>query len=137
MITEYSFTNHRFKPTAGEVNDAHDDFINPDIFARELAEFLISGLAQEGYAVKDRIVEDWGNWIEVQHDGKFALAVCCANLEDLGNGLTRHRVTTDPSTPHIRKFLRKIDVQPAVQALSAALSRILTASPDIIDITTG
>lgn len=137
MITEYTFTSKRFHPTPGELNEAHDDYINPGVFARELAEFLINGLAQEGYAVKDRIVEDWGNWVEVHHDGKFALAVCCANLEDLGNGLTRHRVTTDPSTPYVRRFLRKIDVQPAVQALSAALSRILAGSPDIADITTG
>ena len=137
MITDYSFTSQRFKPTRGELNESHDDHINPGVFARELAEFLISGLAREGYATKCRLVEDWGNWIELQHDGKFALAVCCANLEDLGNGLTRHRVSTDPDTPHIRRFLRKIDVQPSVLDLSAALSRILAASPDITDISTG
>lgn len=136
MVTEYRFTSERFKPTPGELNETHDDYINPGVYARELAEFLIKGLASEGYATKCRIVEHWGNWIELQHDGNFALAVCCSNLDDMGNGRTRHRVSTDPHTPYIRKFLRKIDVQPTVLGLSAALSRILAASPDISDITT-
>ena len=134
MITEYTFSSDQFSPTSGELNEEHDDYINPGVFARELAEFLIQGLSREGYRVKDRIVEDWGNWIELEHDGKFALAVCCSNLEELGQGMMRHRVATDPSQPYVRKLLRKIDVQPTVERLSAALSKILTGSKHISDI---
>lgn len=137
MITEYTFVSDQFAPTRGEQNEGHDDYINPGLFARELAEFLIEGLAMEGYSVKDRVVEDWGNWIELEHDGKFALAVCCSNLEELGQGRVRHRVATDPSQPYVRKLLRKIDVQSSVEDLSAALSRILTGTKHISDIETG
>ena len=137
MITEYTFVSDQFAPTLGEQNEGHDDYINPGLFARELAEFLMQGLAEEGYSVKDRVVEDWGNWIELEHDGKFALAVCCSNLEVLAQGGVRHRVATDPSQPYVRKLLRKINVQSYVEDLSAALSRILTRTKHISGIETG
>jgi hypothetical protein len=131
MITEYTFMGSGFGPTAGELDEGHGDYINPGVFARALAEFLIAGLVEEGYAVKARVVEDWGNWIELEHDGPFALAVCCSNIEDGAQGWTMHRVSTDPAQPYVRKLLRKIHVQPDVERLSASLARILGASDRI------
>lgn len=134
MITEYTFTSPRLAPTPGELDEGHDDYINPGLFAAELSAVVIAGLAEEGYRVRARVVEDWGNWIEIDHDGGFPLAVCCANIDGSAGS---HRVATVPDRPHVRKFLRKIDVQADVERLSAALFRILSRTEGITDLRAG
>ncbi len=48
-----------------------------------------------------------------------------------GENLNRFLCLIEPSTLFIRSWLRKIDVRETVEALAAALDRILTGDPDI------
>lgn len=127
----YLFSSDRFSPTPGELVEDHDDFINPGCFARELADFLQEGLARHDYRVGFRCAEDWGQWLELEHAGGYTLAVGCANLSELENGVADHRVFVSPDKPHIRKLFRKIDVSADIERLGTALKAILSAEERI------
>lgn len=108
LKTEFLFTSKAFSPTAGELDEDNNfDFINPGLYALELADFLEKELSQHGYAKKSRCQEDWGHWLELEHTGNFTLAVCCVNTGDEIDGEPEHRVFTQPDRPVIRKFLKK------------------------------
>ena len=131
METHFLLTSTSFSPTSGELNDEHDDFINPGLYALELADFLASELAQRGYPIRFRCQEDWGHWLELEHDGKFTLAVCCANTEETFADQPEHRVFLEPRKPVIRKFFKKIDVQSDVEKLATTLKEIFESSASI------
>ena len=123
MNNHFMFDSDDFKPTPGELDETHDDYINPGIFALNLADFLVEGLKTEGVAVKFRCQEDWGHWMEVDHDGKFRLAIGCANLDD-----GTHRFIVEARKPFFRGLLSKIEVEPHVENLIAAIIRVLERS---------
>gem|GEM_PF-2848608 len=131
MDCVYLFSSDRFLPTPGELVEDHDDFINPGCFAKALADFLQDGLARHDYQVGFRCAEDWGQWLELEHDGGYTLAVGCANLSDLENGVAEHRVFISPDQPQVRKLFRKIDVSADVERLGEALKAILGAEDRI------
>ena len=131
MNSHFLFLSNKFSPTAGELDEEHDDYINPGLFALELADFVESSLRERGYEVKFRCQEDWGHWLEIDHAGKYTLAVCCGNAEDTENGLERHRVFVHPDKPVIRRWFRKIDVREDVEKLSLAIRSLLADDPDI------
>jgi len=60
METHFLLTSAAFAPTSGQLDIAHDDFINPGMYALELADFLENELQKRGYTVKFRCQEDWG-----------------------------------------------------------------------------
>lgn len=134
METHFLITSTEFSATPGELNDEHDDYINPGIYALELANFLESELKQRGYPTKFRCQEDWGHWMELEHDGKYTLAVCCANTGETFDGQTEHRVFVTPDKPVIRKFFKKIDVQNDLEKLTAALRDVFENSSVISNI---
>ena len=139
MLTVYRFKSNAFHPTAAELDETHEDFINPGIFARQLADFLKDGLQRHGYEVKLRCAEDWGFWQEIDHESGYMLAVGCANLDDDGGAgrVTEHRVFVEPDRPTIRpasNWFRKTDVRADVEALVAAIGEVLRAEPQIFDL---
>jgi hypothetical protein len=76
------------------------------------------------------VAEDWGWQVPVRDDG-FTLAVCCGHQ----NGdEDQFLCFTDPSTPIIRKFFKKIDVTRQLTRLTEALQQILASDPDIQDV---
>lgn len=135
METHFLFYSDQFAATAGEQDESHEDFINPGLFAKELADFLETRLAKHGYKIKFKCAEDWGQWLEIEHTGKFTLAVCCANSGDEKDHLIEHRVFITPATPHIRKFFRKIDISATIETLGSTLRQILEDEKTISDIT--
>lgn len=129
METHFIITSTAFSATEGEIDEEHEDFINPGQYALELADFLERELSQRGYAVRFRCQEDWGHWMELDHDGKFTLAVCCSNVGDDDEGQVEHRIFLVPDKPIIRKFLKKINVQADLEKLAATLRELLENSP--------
>jgi hypothetical protein len=132
METAFLITSSSFSPTPAELDEEDADYINPGVFALELADFLARELELKGYTVRFRCQEDWGHWLELKHDGKYTLAVCCANTGETIDGKIEHRVFLEPRKPFVRRFFKKIDVQRDVEKLFATLKGILGES-DIID----
>lgn len=129
MDTHFLITSGAFSATLGELDEDHDDFINPGLYALELASFLENELSPRGYSVKFRCQEDWGHWMELEHDGGFTLALGCANTGDEVEGKTEHRIFLVPDKPVIRKFLKKIDVRDDLEKLATTLRALLENSP--------
>jgi hypothetical protein len=124
MQTEFMFDSTSFAPKPGELDETSDDYINPDVFALELADFLVERLTTQGVSITSRCQEDWGHWVEVEHDGGFTLAIGCSSLD----GESTHRFFIEPRTPYVRKFFKKIHVEPQVEQLKKTLLRILEDS---------
>ena len=131
MDSHFIFLSNKFSPTAGELDEEHDDYINPGLFALELADFVEKSLRRHGYEVKSRCQEDWGHWLEIDHPGKYTLAVCCTSYEEMENGLHHQRVFVRPDMPVIRRWFKKIDVREDVEKLSSAIRSSLADDPDI------
>ena len=139
--TQFTFESANFKPTAGELDEKHDDYINPGVFAKEAASFIAAGLVEHGHRVKDNFCEDWGRWVEVENPDGYFLAVGVANfeLEGLRNDKsTGHRAFVEPNKSPITKFFfKKIDTEARVKKLVADLKAILEAEPSISNVTFG
>ncbi len=134
METTITLMSDAFRPTAGELDPKHDDYINDGMFALELGEFLAGLLESNGYKVKFSCQEDWGRWIEIEHAGNFALAVGCSNMEHSeidDTHVMEHRVIVTPDEPVIRKWFKKIDVRGDVEPLVATLFSAIEQSDAI------
>ncbi len=137
MLTVYRFKTRIFHSTAEELDESHEEYINPGVYGRQLADFLMAGLQSRGYTIKFRFAEDDGYWQEIEHTRGYDLAVGCANLDDDGSGVVEHRVFVHPNRPTIRPFgmwFRKTDVRNDVEALVAAIGEILRAERQISDV---
>ena len=134
METHFLITSGEFVATPGELDDEHDDYINPGLYALAFADFLERELTQRGYPAKFRCQEDWGHWMELEHKGNFTLAVGCANTGEDIDGQSEHRVWLSPDKPVIRKFFKKIDVQSDLEKLAATLREVLESSSAINNI---
>ncbi len=131
MQTHYLITSNYFPATKGELDPEHEDFINEGIFALGLADFLASKLADQGYPTKFRCQEDWGHWLELEHEGKFTLAVCCTSTQETFEEQSEFRVFLSPDKPIVRKLFKKISVEDDLNRLSNALNKIFEDSAEI------
>lgn len=131
MDTMYTFSSDKFSPVSGELDQDHDDYINPGCFAKQLADFLEANLQDQHYKVQFRCAEDWGQWLEFEHEGNYTLAIGCANMSEIEDGVAEHRVFISPDKPVIRKWLRKIDIRNDLEQLSSALKSVLAADNQI------
>lgn len=125
MKTQVEFRSDKFPPYEGE-----EEQINPGLWGKRLAEFLVLRLSEKGIKTHAIIAEDWGWYIPVQNDG-FRLAVCCGHQDGDDNEFL---CFTDPATPVVKKFFKKIDASAQLTELTDALQQILSSDPDIRDV---
>jgi hypothetical protein len=135
----YWFTSPKFELEPGE-----DEEINPGIYGRQLARWLKERLAERGYGVEEIINEDWGRALMCSRD-PFVLWVGCASLTDDDLAGTEGAGEAPPPAKEdivwhcfataevffVKRWLRKIDTQPAVAKLDHDLGEILRAEPEI------
>ncbi len=125
MKTQVEFRSSKFPAYAGE-----EEEINPGLWGKRLAEYLVQKLAEQGIKTEGIIGEDWGYYIPVQNEG-FKLAICCGHQ----NGdIDQFLCFTDPATPIVKTFFRKIDATAQLSRLTEALQQILSADPEIRDV---
>src|SRR6266446_2094054 len=93
--------------------------INPGLWGKRLAEYLVKKLAERGIETEKIGAEDWGWYVPVRNAG-FRLALCCGH--QYGDD-DQFLCFTDPSTPVVRKFLKKIDATPQLTRLTDALQQ--------------
>ena len=125
MKTQVEFRSSKFPPCEGE-----EEQINPGLWGKRLAEYLVEKLAEKGIETEEIIAEDWGWYIPVRNEG-FRLALCCGHQDGDDD---QFLCFTDPDTPIVKKLFRKIDATAQLTQLTGALEQILAADPDIRDI---
>ena len=122
MKTQVEFRSSKFPPYEGE-----EEQINPGLWGKRLAEYLVQKLAERGIETEEMVAEDWGWYVPVRNEG-FRLALCCGHQ----NGDDDEFLCfTDPGTPVVKKFFKKIDATLQLTRLTEALQQILASDPEI------
>lgn len=125
MKTQVEFRSAKFPPYEDE-----EEQINPGFWGKRLAEYLVQKLAERGIETEEMVAEDWGWYVPVRNEG-FRLALCCGHQ----NGDDDEFLCfTDPSTPTVRKFFKKIDATQQLTRLTDALQQILASDPEIREV---
>ena len=122
MKTHFEFRSAKFPAYDGE-----EDEINPGVWGRRLAEYLVEKLLAAGIETEAPIAEDWGWYVPVRND-RFRLAICCGHQSGDDDEFL---CFTDPSTSQVRKGFKKIDVTAELTRLTEAIHQILSTDPDI------
>jgi hypothetical protein len=125
MKTQVEFRSSKFPPYDGE-----EEQINPGLWGKRLAEYLVQALAQRGIETGEMVPEDWGWYVPVLNEG-FRLALCCGHQDGDDDEFL---CFTDPSTPVVKKFFKKIDATPQLTKLTDALQQILASDLEIRDV---
>ncbi len=121
MKTLAEFRSDKFPPCD------EDERINPGIWGKRLADYLVAHLATHGLIADMPIAEDWGWYIPVEVDSA-ALALCCGHQDGDDDEFL---VFTDPAQPVTSKWFRTRDVAAQLARLLGALETILSTDPDI------
>ena len=122
MKTQVEFRSNKFPPYPGE-----EELINPGLWGKRLAEYLVQKLAERGIQTEGMIAEDWGWYVPVKNEG-FKLAICCGHQ----NGDDDEFLCfTEPSSPTVKKLFKKIDATEQLTHLTEALQQILASDPEI------
>jgi hypothetical protein len=125
MKTFAEFRSSKFPAYEGE-----EARINPGLWGQRLAEYLVAKLPEHGLAPGEPIAEDWGWYVPVKVDGA-ALALCCGHQYGEDDVFL---CFTDPQQPVVRKLFKKVDVTAQLTRLVGAVDAILSADPDIHDV---
>lgn len=104
MKTQVTFRSSKFPPYEGE-----EEQINPGLWGKRLAEYLVRRLAERGIQTDGTVAEDWGWYIPVHNEG-FRLALCCGHRD---GDEDQFLCFTDPATPVVKKLFKKMDATPA------------------------
>lgn len=125
MKTQVVFRSKNFPPYDGE-----EEQINPELWGKRMAEYLVDKLKPHGIETEEIIAEDWGWYIPIKNEG-FRLAICCGHQ----NGDDDEFLCfTDPATPISRKLFKKINATHELTRVVTAMGKILSSDPGITDI---
>jgi len=125
MKTQVTFRSKKFPPYDGE-----EERINPGLWGKRLAEYLVEKLKPHGIETGEIIAEDWGWYIPINNEG-FRLAICCGHQ----NGDDDEFLCfTDPATPIVRKLFKKIDATHELTRVVTAMETILSSDPEITNV---
>jgi hypothetical protein len=125
MKTQVEFKSSKFPPYDGE-----EDEINPGLWGKRLAEYLVQKLADLGVETEGIVAEDWGYYVPVRNEG-FELALCCGHQSGDDDEFL---CFTEPGKPIVKKLFRKVDATDQLSRITEALEKILSSDPDITDI---
>ena len=125
MKTQVTFRSKKFPPYDGE-----EEQINPGLWGKRLAEYLVDKLKPHAIETEEIIAEDWGWYIPIKNEG-FRLAICCGHQ----NGDDDEFLCfTDPATPIIRKLFKRIDATQELTRVVTAMEKILSSDPEIANV---
>ncbi len=122
MKTHIEFISTKFPPYPGE-----DDEVNPGLYGKRLAEYLLVRLPTKGIEATGILAEDWG-WVVLIKNEAFPLWVGCGNYAEYENGFL---CFVEPSKPTIRRWFKKIDTTQTVSRVAQALESIFAEDPEI------
>ena len=122
MKTQVEFRSKKFPPYEGE-----EEQINPGLWGKRLAEYLVQKLSERGIPAGEIVAEDWGWYIPIPNEG-FRLAICCGHQNGDDD---QFLCFTDPSDPIVKKFFKRIDATAQLTRLTEAMQQILASDPEI------
>jgi hypothetical protein len=125
MKTQVSFRSNSFPPYDGE-----EEQINPGVWGRRLAEYLVEKLRPFGIQTEEIIAEDWGWYIPIS-GGDLPLAICCGHQDGDDDEFL---CFTDPATPIVRRLFKRIDATEELSRIVAAIEEILSSDPGITNV---
>jgi trehalose-6-phosphatase len=125
MKTQVEFRSRKFPPYEGE-----EEQINPGLWGKRLAEYMVQKLSEKGIQTDPIIAEDWGWYIPIPNE-RFRLAICCGHQRGDDDEFL---CFTDPSTPLVKKFFKKIDATPQLTRITTALQQILSSDPEVTNV---
>ena len=125
MKTQVEFRSFKFPPYGGE-----EELINPGLWGKRLAEYLVKKLSESGIQTRKIVAEDWGYYIPIENE-EFKLAVCCGH--QFGDD-DQFLCFTDPKSPIIKKLFKTIDGTAQLARVTEALQQILSSDSDIREI---
>jgi hypothetical protein len=125
MRTHVEFRSAKFPPYDGEEQE-----VNPGLYGKRLAEYLQRELQKQGIDTGEILAEDWG-WIVPLREESFSMWLGCGHYQEYEDGFL---CFIEPSKPFIRRWLRRIDVRPAVERVATALDGILRSDSEIRDV---
>jgi hypothetical protein len=125
MKTQVTFRSKKFPPYEGE-----EAQINPGLWGKRLAEYLVEKLGAIGIQTEPMIAEDWGWYVPIRNEG-FPLAICCGHQDGDDDEFL---CFTEPSSPIIKKLFRKIDATDQLSRLVEALEKVLSSDPEITNV---
>jgi hypothetical protein len=126
MKTHVEFRSAAFPPYEGE-----EDEINPGIYGKRVAEFLIRGLRTKGFQAREPVAEDWGWLVPIENDG-FPLWIGCGHQDEKSDGFLSF---IEPHQPKIRRFMffGTIDTTARVTALQRAIDELHSDNATVTD----
>jgi hypothetical protein len=107
MKTQVEFRSSKFR-----LMTARREEINPGLWGKRLAEYLVHKLAEKGIKSEEMVAEDWGWYVPIANEG-FRLALCCGHQNGDDD---QFLCFTDPSTPVVKKFYKRLDATPSTHA---------------------
>lgn len=122
MKTQVAFRSKKFPPYDGE-----QEQVNPGLWGKRLAEYLVEGLKRAGVETEGIFPEDWGWYIKIKNE-TFPLGVCCGHQQGDDDEFL---CFTDPATPMIRRWFKRINATETLTPVLTALETILSSDPDI------
>jgi len=122
MLTHVEFRSDRFPALEGE-----EELINPDLWGKQLADFLKKGLHTEGFETTEPIAEDWG-WVLKVMDEPFALWIGCGHYQEYSDG---YLCFIEPHKPFVWRLLRRIGTRERIAALQRAMDKVLAEDAGI------
>jgi hypothetical protein len=126
MDKSVEFRSRAFPPQLGE-----DQEVNPGRYGKGSAQFLAGRLRERGVTITDVRPEDWGSRVPVANDD-FPLWIGCGNLDGEDDGFL---CFVEPSQPSLGGLFNRKDTRPAADRLATELYAILSASPDVEQLT--
>jgi hypothetical protein len=78
MQTKVEFRSSKYPPY-----ECEEEQINPGLWGKRLAEYLVEKLAEKGIATDEMNSEDWGWFVPIRTDG-FRLALCLPGMTRTG-----------------------------------------------------
>jgi len=129
-----------FKSSKFQIEPGEDEETNPGLYGRQLALWLKARLEACGYAVEDVVNEDWGRCLMCQRTPFLLWVGCGSVIED--SHPSSAEASADSTThiwhcfvaaevPFWRWFGKRVDSQPAVAKLHAAVGQILAEEIEI------
>jgi hypothetical protein len=123
-------TQVRFRSTKFPAYEGEQEQVNPGLWGKRLAEYLVLGLKRSGVETEDIIPEDWGWYIRIAN-ANFPLGVGCGHQSGHDDEFL---CFTDPPRTTIKRWFKKIDATPQLEKVVSALQAILASDPSIKDI---
>jgi len=125
MLTHVEFISTAFPPYETEFEQ-----VNPGRFGKRLAEFVATGLREQGEPVEELRCEDWGWVVPIAHED-FELWIGVGNFEESTN---QFLCFIEPHSEQVRRWFKKVSTVERIDLLRSRFDAVLGSHEGIRDV---